>query len=133
MGAGRNQVPVEFGEHRLEGVGVGEGVFVAVGLLDNQVVEEGLEFHVQDGFVKTGVAQLDEVEFHLAVAGLAPHKGRLGLVGADDRLDTLVGFQRVDAQHREGVTAVKIPNGQHLVAGQRGKIVPIHKNSFYSL
>ena len=126
MCAGRNQVTVEFGEHGLEGVGVGEGVFVAVGLLDNQVVEEGLEFHVQDGFVKTGVAQLDEVEFHLAVAGLAPHKRRLGLVGADDRLDALVGFQRVDAQHREWVAAVKVPNGQHLVTGQRGKIVPIH-------
>ena len=99
VGAARNQVPVKFRKHRLEGVRVGNGVLNAVALLDNQVVEEWLKIHVQDGFVESGVAQLHKVEFHLAVAGFAPHEGGLGLVGADDRLDALVGIQRVDTQH----------------------------------
>lgn len=111
-----NQVAVEFGKDRLEGVRICNGVFNAIGLADNQVVEERLEFHVENSFEESGIPEFYKVEFHFPVAGFSAYKRGLRLVCSNGRLDTAVRFQRMDAQCGKRVLAVKIPNGKHLLS-----------------
>ena len=132
---GRNQVSVEFAKYGLEGVRVGQRVFVLVALLDDEVVEERLVVHVQDGFEEPCIAELYKIKLHFAVARFPTNKGCLRLVCADDGLDSLVCFERVDAENREWVSCVKVPYGLHVFCGKASKVVPIHTislvNSFF--
>ena len=97
MGARRNQVAVKFRENWHECVWIHNGVFVSVFLPNDELIEERLEFHVQNGFEKSCVAKLYEIEFFGAVARFTADIARLRLVGANDGLDAFISFERVEA------------------------------------
>ena len=121
-----DEVPVEFGENRLECVRVGEFVLVTVVLLDDKVVEERLEFGVKDGFEESCVAEFDEIKFYFTVDGFTADESRLRLVRAYGCLDAAIRLEWVNAQHVKRVLAVEVPDGEHLLPSQACKIGPFH-------
>ena len=121
-----DEVPVEFGEDRLECVRIGEFVLIAVVLLDDKVVEERLEFGVEDGLEEACVTELDEIELNFSVDGFTADESRLRLVRAYGGLDATIRLERVNTQYVERVFAVKVPDGEHLLPSQACKIGPFH-------
>ena len=126
MRAGGNQVAVKVRKDGEECIRVGERVFVAVVLLDNQVVKERFVFFVENRFEESRVTDFHEIKFIFTVARFSANETGLRLIGANHCLDTTICIQRVNSQNGKRIFRTKIPNGSHIFRREARKVVPFH-------